>query len=235
MSKENSTQGENNTQPNKRGFFANLFLVDDDAKNKVTTPKPENVQPQVVVPQPQQIITNAVGVVNQDIYKNLKEILTQRNLPGPDYLEVKTAADAMKSYIPDENQRFLVSYTSIKATSPKITKKIVTDSVDEYVKFIENERLIFQTESKEVFENEVTARQNRINSLNSDIENAKSEIQKLGEKIVTLTQEINTLNSEKLNKQNELEIKNKNFEVTIDTIVNELKSDKLKIETLINE
>jgi hypothetical protein len=43
------------------------------------------------------------------------------------------------------------------------------------------------------------------------------------------------LTGEKLAKETEISIKKKNFDVTIDTIVNELKSDKLKIESLINE
>lgn len=81
---------------------------------------------------------------------------------GPDYLEIKTAADAMKSYLPDENQRFLVSFASIKATSPKLTKKVVTDSIDEYVKYVENEREVFQEELKTAFNDDFIQKANLI-------------------------------------------------------------------------
>lgn len=235
MANENEIKKE---EPKKRGFLSKMFLVDEEP-NKVTSvtnsAKTEAQQPQVVPTQPYVNNSMVPGVVNQDIYNNFKEILSQRNLPGPDYLELKTAADAMKSYLPDENQRFLFSFTSIKATNSKFNKKIVTDSIDEYIKYIEKERTVFQYEAKEAFTTEVTDRQTKIDELTKEIENTKNEINKLSEKIVKLTQDINTISGEKLTKQTELEIKNKNFDVTIETIINELKSDKLKIETIINE
>jgi hypothetical protein len=224
----------------QKGFFAKMFLVDTEETNVNKEPITKNVvEPPVVVPQPQPVIYqntgNIVGVVNQDIYSNLKQILNQCNLPGPDYLELKTAADANKALIQDENLRFQFSYNSLKATAPKLTKKVVIDSIDKYIEFIEKERVVAQNESDETYKSEVTLRQEKIDGLNGEIETTKQEIIKLNEKILSLSQEINTLGGEKLAKETELGIKKKNFDVTIDTIVNELKSDKLKIETLINE
>lgn len=227
------------TKKKEPGFFSKIFLVDSEESGSTDTPVIKTEQPVAVAPQPQQVgytnSTNVVGVVNQDIYNNLKSILNECNLPGPDYLELKTAADANKLLIQDENMRIQFSYNSLKATAPKLTKKIVLDSIDKYVEFIENERIVAQKESDEVFTSEVTARQEKIDTLTSNIEKSKEEIIKLNEKILALSQEINTVGAEKMNKENELTIKKKNFDTTIDTIVNELKSDKSKIETLIKE
>jgi hypothetical protein len=225
----------------EKGFFSKLFLV-DQTEEIVKNPTEKKVEQTPVVtpqPQPQTVVytnpTNSVGVVNQEMYNNLKSILNECNLPGPDYLELKTASDANKSLIQDENLRLQFSYNSLKATAPKLTKKIVIESIDKYVEFIEKERVVAQKESDEVYNSEVTARQQKIDELTTTIEKSKEEIQKLNEKILLLSQEINTVVGEKLTKETELGIKKKNFDITIDTIVNELKSDKSKIETLINE
>lgn len=222
-----------------KGFFAKMFLVDTEKTTVNNEPVKKNVvEPPVIVTQQSVVYSNSenvVGVVNPEIYNSLKQILNECNLQGPDYLELKTAADANKALIQDENLRIQFSYNSLKATAPKLTKKIVLDSIDKYIEFIEKERLVAQKESDETYKQEITQRQQKIESLNSDIEKIKEEIVKLNDKVLSSIQEINTLGGEKLSKETELGIKKKNFEVTIDTIVNELKSDKIKIETLINE
>jgi hypothetical protein len=234
MSEVNNAQ---ETKKKEQGFFSKLFLVDSEEK-PVNPEKPQSTQQPVVSPQPQVVYNNSVntvGVVNQEIYNNLKNILDECNLPGPDYLELKIASDANKNLIQDENMRIQFTYNSLKATSPSLSKKVVIDSIEKYIEFIEKERLVAQSESDDAYTLEVLNRQFKIDTISNEIEATKQEIVKLQEKILTQSQEINTITSEKINKETELSIKKKNFDVTIDTIVNELKSDKNKIETLIKE
>lgn len=244
MTKDEKGPEQTDQKKKTGGFFKSLFF-DETVENavEVTDPvaskqegvaAPVQAQPVYVTPV-YSTPNNNVGTVNQELYNNLKIILSERNLPGPDYYELKTSADAMRTYIPDENQRIIISYASIKATSPKLTKKVVVDSIDEYVNFIEKERAVAEQESAETFEEEVTNRQLEIDKLNAEIEEAKIEIQRISDNIIATTQKINVLTGEKLGKQTELDIKKKNFDITVDTIVNELKSDKIKIETLITE
>lgn len=239
MSKEEQ-KTEEVLKKKEAGFFSKLFLVNPEEDVKVISkPNTNTEQPVVAVVAPQPVmysnLTNTVGVINQDIYNNLKQILNECNLPGPDYLELKTASDANKALIQDENMRFQFSYNSLKATSPSLNKKNVLESIDKYIEFIEKERDVAKKESDDTYNSEVTLRQDKINEITAEIEEAKNNIISLNEKIVTLSNEINTLGGEKLAKETELSIKKKNFDITIDTIVNELKSDKVKIETLINE
>lgn len=218
-------------------FLSSLILEESENVQEVKAEQPApTVQTPTVTPTPQQTYNpNVVGVVNPEIYAMLKQVLVECNLPGPDYLELKNAFDAMKAFLPDESQRFVAAFASLKATSPKLTKKIVLDSIDEYVKFVEKERATSENEFKSMYDVEVTSKQTLIDEKNTEIQKLKDIITQSQENILKLSQEINTTSGEMLTKQNELDIKKKNFDVTIDAIIGELNSDKNKIQTLIQE
>jgi len=235
MSKE--TENVKTDEKPKKGFsLKSMFFSEDTPKAS----EPKNVVQETVTPQPQPVAqptygTNTVGVVNPEIYTMLKRVLEECNLPGPDYLELKSASDAMKLFLPDESQRFIAAFASLKATSPKLTKSIVLSSIDEYIKFIENERVGSEGEFKSAFDTEITKRQNDIDGYNAEIERLKKIITDSQDAIVKLSQTINTTSGEMLSKQNELDIKKKNFDASIGAIIGELNSDKIKIQTLISE
>jgi hypothetical protein len=214
--------------------FVSLFV--NDSTDSKPVPKNiinvENTQ-QSIVAQNKNYIPQ--GVVNQETYLTLKKVLDERNLPGPDYLELKQSSDAMQSIIPDENARFLAAYATIKAGSPKITKAIILESIDEYVKYIESERTEASKEFDVLYQNEIVSRKTKIDNEAIQIEKFKSEIIELQKKISESSVNINTINSEMVSKQYELDTQKKNFDVTIDAIKNELIVDKNKLQTLIIE
>jgi hypothetical protein len=217
------------------GMLSNLLFDKKESENKPVVEKVKEEVKQSPVTPSFATNVNVVGVLNPEIYQTLKKVLEDCNLEGPDYLELKNSFEAMKSFLPDESQRLIAAFASLKATSPKLTKKIVTDSIDKYIGFIEVEKNGSENEFKLIYENEVLSKQKSIDDKNTEIEKLKEVITKSQESIMKLSQEINTTSGEMLSKQNELDIKKKNFDITVETIINELKTDKTKIETLIQE
>lgn len=225
-------------EENKKKFsLKSMFFNESTEVSQTEDAKPQQVpvqQPQQVVQQLSYALQSPNGVLVPEIYEALSQVLEKRNLPGPDYLELKSSANAMKQFLPDENQRLQASYATLKATAPKLTKEIILESIDNYIKFIESERADSEVELKTIYDTEVASRKSNIELLSSQIEEAKSKITEYQNLIMKISQDINTISAEMLSKQSELEIKKNNFDVTINTFVSDLKSDRIKIETLIN-
>jgi len=221
----------------KKFSLKSLFFNETDGNSETKKPETKPVQTTQVVspPPPTMPVTSTVGVVNKETYSTLMKILEERNLPGPDYLELKKAADAMATVITDENVRYISAYSVLKASNPTLTKTQVISSIDEYIKYIESERSVAKDELGKLYEKEVGTRQKDIQSKVDLITLNKQKIEELNTEILKLSQEINTVNGEMLTKQTDIEIQEKNFNVTVDTIVTNLNTDKTKLNTLITE
>ena len=218
-------------------FFKNLLFSEDKpetAKSSDVTEKTVASAPVSNGLVPSSPSVNMTGVINPEIYKMLKAAIEARNIPGPDYLELKNSANAMSSILPDENQRFIAAYASLKATAG-ITKAKVIESIDTYINVVKEEQAIAEKELQNTYTAEVVSRQNKMAELNAQIEKFKQTIVESQEKILSLSQEINAINSEKMMKENELEISKRNFDATISAVVNEFSSDKNKLTTIITE
>lgn len=221
-----------NNKMNLKSLFFN-----DGPSDEVKASKPDQkveVQPQQVQPQVYTVGNTGAGIVNPDIYNAFNDILDEFNIPGPDYLEVKKAADALKTAIPDENSRLIAAVATVKATSPTLSKQIILDSISKYTQRIEAERKDSEVEFNNLFQQEVITRQSEIDSRKKAIDDATKAITDLQQKIAEHTGMINTLSGELQAKQMELDIKKKNFDATIDAFIGNLNSDKVKFETLIN-
>lgn len=225
-------------------LLKNMFLNDEsttpvpvDAKSKQATASQSvaTQQPAPTVAQPAPITGVAVGVVNKDTYNTLMKVLEDRNLPGPDYLELKKAADSMASVIPDESTRYISAFSVLKSSNPKFNKGIVISSIDEYIKYVESERAEAKTELQQIYDTEVGARQKEIQKRAELIEANKKKIDDLNAEILQASQEINTINGEMLAKQTELDIQEKNFNATVDAVVTGLSTDKNKLNAIIVE
>lgn len=221
----------------KKFNFKKFFFDEETPTTEVKTenkPVTQTVSQPVVTTQ-STIPVESVGVVNKETFNTLMKVLESRNLPGPDYLELKRAADAMINVINDENTRYISAYSVLKSGNPTLTKSVILSSIDEYLKFIESERVDAQNELKQIYDVEVGNRQKEIQKRVELINVNKQKIDELNAEILKVSQEINTINGEMLSKQTELSIQEKNFNVTVDAVVNGLNSDRIKLNTIIAE
>lgn len=194
-----------------------------------------NVPQQEVIQNAIQPISNTTGSINQDLYKQIKQIITENNIPGDDYLELKNASNAMSGVIPDESSRFIAAFASMKANSPKLNKTTIINSIDEYVKIIQKERTSGVEDFNSLMNKEITSRQNHVADSVKKIEDLKAKITEFQQTIIEESQKINSITSEMNAKQIELSNQKSSFDATFDMVENELKSDKVKLQTIIPE
>lgn len=168
------------------------------------------------------------GVVDTEQLKILCEVLDKANIPGPDYLELKNAADAMQQFLPEESQRFIASYTSLKCNNPHMNKSIIMSSIDEYINVMEGERSKGLTELQNIRQTEVIAKEEQLKSVSEELEQLKA-------RMAEITNFMSTTNNEIFKAKMECDMKEANFNATVDVIVNSLKSDKEKLDKIIVE
>lgn len=230
----------------KGNFFktiASAFVEVQDEEGQVSegqsTPPTSIVSPVMATPVQSapvvgQPVVNSDGTIqgqlDNKLFEQLCEVVEESNIPGPDYVELTKAAqnDAIKAVIPDENARFMTAYISIKATAPQLTKKVVLDSIDSYVKILENERKngleelhTKWIENVENPENEVTAAQEEIVTLQK----------KLQDKIQFVAEQKTKI----ANAKNEHNIKKANFNYTFDVFVKKLLDDKAQLDSILQD
>lgn len=225
--------------------FKDLFFKDEkdetQVDNKTGDSKPNEtknvVKPQVNQPITQPINTGSVlaGQVQADTLTALKELIANRNLPGPDYFELKNAVDALKAAIPEESTRFVAAYATLKSSTPTLTKSYIIESIDSYINVMNEEKQNVASEFETTFKNEIGTRQTLIETTKASIEAKKEQIAKLTEEINAANTLIGETNIEIINRQADLNTQKANFDTTIETVISELNSDKLKINTLITE
>lgn len=162
----------------------------------------------------------SINSINQGLLDKLCERLERENLPGPDYMELKTAMnDAfIVEAVPDESKRFGIAFRTLQANAPGLTKQYIIESIEKYVGFLkkwEHEALV-------------------------DVNNKRSEISDKKKDIEVLTQQMNDL----LKKRNELQaevdsteekcMKNENdMKNAVNFLVNKLEEDKNKINVVL--
>lgn len=196
------------------------FIVTEETS---TTPQSEVKQETIAketkasVPEINEMSVNAI---NQSLLDKLCERLESENLPGPDYMELKTAMndDFIKDAVPDETKRFGIAFKTLQATAPTLTKQHVLDSIDTYIGYLNRWKA----------------------DAVSDINNKRNEVVSKKQEIESLTQKMNEL----LNKRNELQKevdeteskcnKNENDMVNaVNFLVTKLTEDKNKINSVL--
>ena len=163
----------------------------------------------------------SVNSINQQLLDKLCKRLEEKNLPGPDYMELKTAMndDFIKDAVPDETKRFGIAFKTLQATAPTLTKQHVLNSIDTYISYLNSWK------------------QEAID----DINNKRSEVAGKKQEIDKLTQQMNEL----LKRRNELQVevdetenkcnKNENDMVNaVNFLVTKLTEDKNKINMVLN-
>lgn len=195
-----------------------FIVVEEETKPQVVNETKETalkVSENTVV-----INEKTVNSINQSLLDKLCERLEQENMPGPDYMELKTAMndDFIIEAVPDENKRFAIAFKTLQASTPKLTKQYVLESIDKYIAILKG----WETEAL-----------TDVNQKRSEISDKKKEIESLTQQMNELLKKRNELQSdvdkteEKCSK-NETDMKN-----AVDFLVNKLTEDKMKIDSVL--
>lgn len=197
---------------------------------------PTQVEATVAVPSPTIVVSPTVqvpgvieGQVNDDLLQKLCQVMEDSNLPGPDYLELKNVAnnDDMKRTVPDEVQRLMVAFITMKSSNPEMTKERVIKSIDEYIGMMENERKIGHEQLQCIWNERVDAQKVLV-------ENAEKRIAELQKELQEQVAFVQTKNNEIAAASNECNINKANFDATVDFLVKNLSDDKVKLNQILN-
>lgn len=218
--------------------LASAFVVENEGgETEGVQSNNEGIQSAVAVPQqvnsaavsqPQPSVTataspqTATPQLNTQLLDKLCERLEAENLPGPDYMELKTAvmdADMVK-IIPDERQRILASYRSLKVNSKDLTKQRILDSIDHYVSILNK----WQEDAIKGLDNE-----------RSKVSDKKKQIEALREQMAQIQSHIDELNKDVLATESKCNQNEADMKTSVGFLVNKLTEDKNKISTILTD
>lgn len=173
---------------------------------------------------------SVVGQVDSEMLERLCVVLDEKNLPGPDYLELKSAANdsVMQSSIPDETLRFTCSYISMKVNAPGLNKGVIIGSIEKYTEYLEEERKIGLSQLAEKWKCEVDDKQ-------FTLDKAQEEMIELQKALAEKVKFINDTNSEITVSKNECTVKKANFNATVDYLISGLNTDKEKLNNILKD
>ena len=160
--------------------------------------------------------------LNTQLLDKLCERLEAENLPGPDYMELKTSVmdPNMMKIIPDERQRLMASYCSLKVNSKDLTKQRILDSIDHYISILNK------------WQEEAIA---GLNAERNKVSDKKQEMDKLREQMAAIQNKINELNKNVLATESKCNQNEADMKTSVGFLVNKLTEDKNKISTILTD
>lgn len=201
-----STQVSSNTTNQLQTIVAQPVVKNENVNETVTEANKSTNTPQL----------------NTQLLDKLCERLEAENLPGPDYMELKTAVmdPDMVNIIPDERQRLMASYRSLKANSKDLTKQRILDSIDHYVSKLSE----WQKEAIESLNNE-----------RDKVSGKKQQVEALRTKMAEIQQQIDELNKDVLATESKCNQNEADMKTAVGFLVNKLTEDKNKITTILTD
>lgn len=218
--------------------LASAFVVENENNDTVdaqstqvgqaavpSSPNPQPMNNTTVTQQRPTTVTDGQSnapQLNTQLLDKLCERLEAENLPGPDYMELKTSVmdPNMMKIIPDERQRLMASYCSLKVNSKDLTKQKILDSIDHYISILNK------------WQEEAIA---GLNAERNKVSDKKQEIDKLREQMAAIQNKIDELNKDVLATESKCNQNEADMKTSVGFLVNKLTEDKNKISTILTD
>ena len=218
--------------------LASAFVVENENNDTVdaqstqggqaavpSSPNPQPMNNTTVTQQPPTTVTDGQSnapQLNTQLLDKLCERLEAENLPGPDYMELKTSVmdPNMMKIIPDERQRLMASYCSLKVNSKDLTKQKILDSIDHYISILNK------------WQEEAIA---GLNAERNKVSDKKQEMDKLREQMAAIQNKIDELNKDVLATESKCNQNEADMKTSVGFLVNKLTEDKNKISTILTD
>lgn len=176
--------------------------------------------------------SGGVGEIDEGILEKLEEKLSQEDIPGPDYLELKQAAmdeDSVKDE-PDERKRYRQAFANMKRFFPKagVDKARILSAIDHYKKVMEAEGKDAEEDLKRKIQEQVVAFRNKITADEEELNRRQAQ----------LDEDRRSLESRKktvAEREASLNQKSKNFLKTLNFLIGILDSDRKKLEEYLDD
>ena len=214
----------------RSNWFKNLIFENvepESGKNdkKETQKQPESLVLENVRKEQSNNVTIS-GKIDQTLLNKLCSALDEQAVEGIDYLKFKKSVDSLKDFQPEENIRFMTAFVTLKATNPTLSKTYLMQTIDKYIESMEQERKVGLNQLKALRTKDVDKKE-------QEIAEAIKKVEKMKEEIQQLTRFISETELGMIDKKNEIAMREADFNATVDKVVNQLKNDKEKINTII--
>ena len=177
-------------------------------------------------------VNGATVEINEGLLDTLEQKIKAANIPGPDYIELKEAAEnpTLVASEPEEKKRWSSAYIMMKSFNPQanLSKKKILDAVNHYIGIIRQEINTGQAELKELRLRDITKEHEECGELEKEI--AKIEKQ-LEQKKDTLAKKKKKIEDSQAKYDHQEQV----FNHTTQFVINMLEGDKQKIEQYIND
>ena len=171
-------------------------------------------------------IASGDGQVREEVLDKLEETLRQENIPGPDYFELKETAESKEAIEnePDRKKRWRQVFMSMKLLFPgsNVTVEKLESSVDQYINVMETAKKDGNAEVKRKLSEQVEAPREKIAL-------EEQELSRQEEALLKRRAELEEKKAAIDKREAELIAKSKDFDVSVDFVINGLKDDKKKM------
>ena len=218
-----------------------FFIKEEDTQKAVVEPakiKKEDFltgtapAASVSIPSPESVPEATPSTANEDMVSKIWDQIISRNLPGPDYLELRNNASALEGLPLNEVQRLEAAFKVLKKTYPNLTKEIILQSIDTYMGVVEEERAAGLEECQKARKQTVGEKESRLQVMKDTNADTLKQIEELKRRYDETEANINKMEHEILSASQLLDKKESMFNASIESALAVLKSDKNKISTL---
>jgi Mg2+ and Co2+ transporter CorA len=220
--------------------FKDLFFVKEETeqapaqepvgikKEDVYRRPAPSVQPTMPVSSPAAVNVNP----SEDMVSKIWDQIINRNLPGPDYLELRNNASALEDLPLTEEQRLEAAFKVLKKAYPNLTKDVILKSIDTYMGVVEEERNAGIKECHDARLKCVGEKESRLKVMKDTNAETLRQIEELKKQYDESMASIANLEREITSAQEQLDAKEAMFNASIENALAVLRSDKNKISTL---
>ena len=184
-------------------------------------------------PEPEQEGENSsITEVNNVKKKRLWETLIKRNLPGPDMLELKSYSASLESMGLTQEKRYEAAFKMLKAQYPDFTKEKLLQSIDTYIRYINEEiesgRNQYATKRKQT----IGAKQKTLDDMVKENERILKQLEELQKRNKELTNEIEKLKAEITASTKEIAHDEQVFINSANSVICDLMTDKEEMSAI---
>ena len=169
---------------------------------------------------------------SEEVMNRIWDVIIAKNLPGPDYLELKNNAAALDDMPLSEEQKLEASYKVIKKQHPKFSKEMILGSIDTYIGIVNEEKENGRKQCEELRQNTVGEKEARHKQLMESVEGIRKQIEEYQRQLAETTAAVNNIEHEILTAKQEIDAKEQAFTSSINTVIAAFQADKVKIASL---
>ena len=169
--------------------------------------------------------------------RRLWSLVLSRNLPGPDYLEVRAGASSLRSMGLSEEKTWEAAFRTVMAQNPEFTQLDVNKSIEIYRNLVKEEEKKGLAQAEEKLKSLVGAKATRLELLESEVSNFDQKLLDLEKKYqedrdnlisekAAKDQEILTLKADIAERTEEIEVKKSQFKASVNSVLAELDHDQ---------